>query len=72
MGVKKLPRKTAMDRSAFTVSRKRFALILRKDDFRDRTIWDSVLSQMEVPFGEAANFDDPDEVELAVIGGKAY
>lgn len=53
-------------------SNKRFTLVLRSDDFRSSGLWRSILDDMGIPAGEEADFNDPDEVELKVVGGKAY
>lgn len=53
-------------------SSNRFTLIVRPEDFRDKSIWSGILDDMGVASGEEANWNEPSEVELKVVGGKAY
>lgn len=53
-------------------STNRFTLVLRKDDFRNKSMWLSLLYDMGIPYGEETDWNEPEEVELKVIGGKAY
>ena len=61
-----------MNKTAAIISGKRFTLVLRKDDFKSQSVWNAILDDMNVQYGEEADFNEPDEVELKVIGGKAF
>jgi len=63
--------KTAKELLAAESSR-RFVLVLDKRDFRNTTMFQSILDNMGIPCGEEANWASPDSVELNVVGGKAY
>lgn len=54
------------------VARGRATIILTKDDFRNHSMWESILEQTGEAFGEEANFNEPDTVEMTVIDTKAY
>ena len=61
----------AKELTAYSV-RKRATIILDKRDFRDLSVWGSMLEQMGVPHGEESDWNDPETVELTVVGAKAY
>jgi len=70
--VEKLTREATASRSreAAFRSNSRFTLVLRENDFRDSSIWTDLTDSLLVkaPDGEY----NPEEVELKVVGGKAY
>lgn len=61
----------AREITALTV-RKRATVILRPEDFKHSTEWNMVLDALDIPYGEAASFKEPSEVELQVVGAKVH
>jgi len=50
----------------------RFSLMLSRGDFKNQGVWRGILEDMGVVVDKETNWDEPEDIELKIVGGRIF